>query len=375
VRVVNLIDGGILQLVTPLQPTTRGLATCLLAVMTGSTAFAQTGAVHLDAQLAVYGDNTEFSNPFRTGETLFGAFGTVTLDAALGDRLTLRAGAFGHQRFGSDDAFDEVRPVLALVIGGARSRLVLGTLETLRAADRPGPDRLGPHGLLPPIQRETLVFERPWEAGLQWLVETPRVQQDAWVNWQRVASAGRREVFDAGITSRVRLRQGLTFRGEGHLVHQGGQVRASDPVGDSWATAAGVEAAGSAGVIDRVSVEALALLSRHVPNREDAGPRLTGFGTFLRVAVEERGWRAHAILWRGDDVVKREGDPHYLSVRADGTRYLGLRDYLETGLTRRFALAPRSHLEASVRWHRVEQDYEYSFRVMAVAHLRRKLAG
>jgi hypothetical protein len=121
-------------------------------------------------------------------------------------------------------------------------------------------------------------------------------------------------------------------------------------------------------------VEALALLSRHVPDRGDAAPRMTGLGTFLRVAVEEGGWRAHAILWRGDDVMKLEGDAHYHSLRRDGTRFGGLRDYLETGLTRRFTLAPRSSFEASVRWHRVESDYEYSFRLIAVAQLRRRIA-
>jgi hypothetical protein len=35
-----------------------------------------------------------------------------------------------------------------------------------------------------------------------------------------------------------------------------------------------------------------------------------------------------------------------------------------------FPLAASSWLEASARWHRVENDYEYSFRVLAVAALR-----
>lgn len=350
------------------------MALALLPWICGSApVHAQAGDVHLEAQVTAYADNTEFSNPFRAGETLFGAFGTVAIEASLSDRLALRAGVFGHQRFGSERAFDQARPSLALVIGDRRSRIVFGTLETPQYTDAIGPDRFGPHGLLPPVQRETLGFERPWEAGLQWLVETERVQQDVWIHWQQIARAGRREIFDVGLRSRIGLRRGLALRGEAHVVHQGGQVRAREPVGDSYATALGFEAAGSAGGLDRVSVEALALLSRHVPDRGERAPRMTGFGTFLRVAVEDGGWRAHGILWRADDFVKLEGDRHYHSLRRDGTRYRGLRDYLETGLTRRFPLAPRSSLEASVRWHRVESDYEYSFRVLAVATLRRRI--
>jgi hypothetical protein len=103
-----------------------------------------------------------------------------------------------------------------------------------------------------------------------------------------------------------------------------------------------------------------------VPDRARPEDARTGFGTFLRAAVEEDGWRLHAILWRACDFIKQEGDLHYQSLRRDATRYRGLRDYAEAGLTRTFRLASRSSLEASARWHRVENDYEYSFRVLAV---------
>jgi hypothetical protein len=71
-------------------------------------------------------------------------------------------------------------------------------------------------------------------------------------------------------------------------------------------------------------------------------------------------------VWRGDDFVKDEGDPNYLSVRRDGSRYRGVRDYAETGITRSFAPASGVRLEASARVHRVERHYEYSYRIIAV---------
>ena len=334
---------------------------------------AQVDQLGLDADVTFYGDNTEFSNPFREGETLIGTFAVIVFEARLSERLAVRGGVFGNERLGSDQAFDEVRPVLALVIGGPRQRLILGTLETMRRADGAGPDQTGPHGLLPPVQRETLAFERPWEAGLQWTVDSPRVKQDAWVHWQRLNTREHRELFDVGATSRILVRPNLALRTDVHLVHQGGQLSAIGPVADSFAAAVGIEAAGAAGALDRLSIEGLVLVSRHVPDRARPEDARTGFGTFVRTAVEEGGWRLHAILWRADDFIKREGDPHYQSLRRDGTRYRGLRDYAEAGLTRTFRLASRSSLEASVRWHRVENDYEYSFRVLAVAKLRKRL--
>jgi hypothetical protein len=344
----------------------------LLSVQPGS---AQMPDLVVDTRVTFYGDNTEFSNPFQEGETLLGTFADLVVEAKLSDRLTLMGGVFGNERFGSDEGFDEVRPVLALVIGSPRSRLVLGTLDTVRRIDGAGPDRIGPHDLLPPIQRETLAFERPWEAGLQWTLATARVKQDVWIHWQRVNTRGQREVFDTGLTSRVGLRHALALRGDVHLVHQGGQLSASGPVADSFAAALGIEAGGPAGRIDRVSLEALALASRSVPDRERPRESRTGGAAFVRASVEEAGWRLHGIMWRGDDFTKAEGNPLYQSIRRSGAKYRGLRDYAEAGLTGTFPLAPGSSLEMSARWHRVESDYEYSFRVLAVAKLRVRVSG
>lgn len=324
----------------------------------------------LDGTVTFYGDNTEFANPFRRGETIFGTWAKVFAEARTSERLAIRAGVFGNQRFGSDDGFDEVRPVLALVIGSPRSRLVLGTLETVRRVDGDGPDRTGPHSLLPPLQVETLAFERPWEAGMQWIVDTDRIGQEAWVHWQQLNAHGRREVFDAGFKTRVRMNHALALRGEMLLVHQGGQQPSEDPVADSFAGAFGVEVGGPAGPLERLSLEAFGLASRFEPDREVASDARSGFATFLRVSAEKSRWRGHLIVWRGDDFITREGDPNYQSRRRDFTSYRGLRDYAEAGLTRTFPLAPRSWLEASARWHRVENDYEYSFRILAVANVR-----
>jgi hypothetical protein len=342
------------------------LAGCVLLA---GEARAQEPDYRLDATVTFYGDNTEFFNPFRKGETILGAHALVLGEARTSDRLAIRAGVFGNQRFGSKRGFDDVRPVLALVVGPPASRLVLGTIDTGRRTHGIGPDRSGPHALLPPLQSETLSFDRPWEAGLQWLVNTPRVTQDAWVHWQRVATRDQRERFDTGITTRLRVHRAIRIGGDFHMVHEGGQLSSNGSVADAFAGAIGAEMSGPVGSLDLLSFEAFLLGSRLVPDREVTRTMRSGFGTFLRAAVEQSGWRGHALLWRGDDFITREGDANYQSIRLDSVPYRQLRDYAETGLTRLFPLAKDSWIEASARLHRVESHYEYSFRVYAVAKL------
>lgn len=348
----------------------RVVLLAVTALFVSHGAAAQPVDYSLDASATFFGDNTEFFNPFRTGQTLIGTHALVSGEARTSERLAIRAGVFGLQSFGSDKAFDQVRPVLTLVIGRPQSRLLLGTLETVRRSDGMGPDRTSPHGLLPPMQIETLAFERPWEAGLQWLYHSPRYSHDSWLHWQRINRGNQREVFDVGYTSRLHVSRTIAIRNDVFLVHQGGQLSPKGVVADSVAAAIGVSLGGAVGVLDRVELETNVLASRFVPDRATPRDSRSGFGTFLRVSAERSSWRAHVIIWRGDDFITREGDPLYQSRLANGTGYRLLRDYGEAGVTRLFPLAERSWLEVSLRGHHVEQHYEYSFRVLATARLR-----
>ena len=351
-------------------------------------AFGQQGLT-ARANVMFYGDNTEFRNPFREGETLFGAAARIEARIELNDAVDLSVGVFGNQRFGSDDAFELVRPVLALTVKGRRSRFVFGTLMTPHVGTQRGPDHDGPHGLLPPIQRETLAFERPYEAGLQWTHAGAALRQDAWLQWQRLNTREHRERLDAGIRAEWHLHGPVSIPLQTHIVHEGGQLFAAGPVRDSFVLASGISLSNRAGfpaelnsdALTRgtrdaaavVTLDLLGLWSRYTPDREAARPTRDGGAFFGRASVELRGWRAHLIAWRGDDFVKDEGDPNYMSMRRDGTRYRGVRDYAESGLTRTFALAQGALIETSFRFHRIERHYEYSYRVLGVVHARARL--
>ncbi len=344
----------------------RGLATVfLLAAMPPSIAAAQE-RLTIRSDFLFYGDDTEFHNRFRDGETIFGAAARVTAEAGLNDRVTVAAGGFANQRFGSEDAFEQVRPVLSLTVRGRRSAFILGTLPP-PASDAPaGPDRNGPHGLLPPLQRETLSYDRPYENGLAWTFNGNALKHHFWIEWQRLNTPAHRERFDGGMRTAYRLNDIVTLPLQLHVVHEGGQLYQSGAVADSAAVATGASLSVTIRRHYAATVELFGLGSRDVPDRSRRDLTRDGVAFLGRVSVEHDGWREHVIFWRGRNYIKDEGDPNYMSIDRSGDRYRGTRDYSEAGVTRRFTLARAAVLDASGRLHRVEGKYEYSFRILSV---------
>lgn len=341
-----------------------------LIVLFGARPIASAQTYSAGADLLFYGDNTEFANPFRKGETLLGASGRVFLDVALNDAVKLRGGIFGLGRFGSHEFLEHGEPMIALEISPGPSRFVFGSLDTVALRhDIDGPDHETLHGLLPPLQQETLAFTRGQEMGLQWLVADSTLNHDAWINWQRLNTARHRERFDTGYRAGVRLNSSWQLHGQWHLVHEGGQQFGNGPVSDSQGFAIGLEWSRTV-AHTRVVLEGHAVTTRNVPDRDR--PRLTeaGIGGFARAAVERGPWRSHMIIWRSGDVLKAEGDANYLAARTDGVMFRKVRDYGELGLTRHFRPAPGVHLFAAVRLHRVESSYEYSYRIVGRVRLR-----
>ena len=158
-----------------------------------------------------------------------------------------------------------------------------------------------------------------------------------------------------------------------HVVHEGGQLFNTGPVADSAAGAAGIAFSGRTACAGTISLELFAAGSRTVPDRQRPDQSRTGKAFFGRAAAERDGWRAHIVFWRGQAFIKDEGDPNYQSIRLNGSRYGGTRDYAEAGVARRMKLAPGAVIEVSGRLHRTERHYEYSYRVLSIASLAWKL--
>ena len=87
-------------------------------------------------------------------------------------------------------------------------------------------------------------------------------------------------------------------------------------------------------------LDAYAVATREVPDRERPEDTQNGLGVFARGAVERGGWRTHVIVWRSRDTLKEEGDANYLMLRRDGRFFRKIRDYGELGVTRHFYPLP-----------------------------------
>ncbi len=350
------------------MPYRKATLLILLLLWPAPSAHAQTYTAAAD--FLFYGDNTEFVNPFRKGDTLLGVSGRVFLDVSLNEAVKIRGGFFGSGRFASHDGLDSYEPLIALEVARGPSRFIFGSLDTVQTRhDVAGPDQETLHGLLPPVQRETLTFSRGQEMGLQWLVAAPRLDHDVWINWQRLNTLNHRERFDAGYRARAGLTSRIQLHGQWHIVHEGGQRFDSGAVSDSQAGALGVEWTRAFGR-RRVTLDGHAVATRYGPDRERPALTEAGLGLFARGAVNQGPWRTHLVVWRGRDTIKAEGDGNYLALRTNGTRFPKVRDYAELGLTRIFAPAPGVHLLAAVRLHRVESQYEYSYRIVGRVRLR-----
>lgn len=352
-----------------MRPAGTALMSVAVIGLSAATSSAQ-DRVTAAVDFLFYGDNTEFTNPFRVGDTTFGVAGSAAFTVDFGNHTQLDAGIFGNGRFGAPGGVEQWRPVIAFELHNDTSRFRIGTLEAPRRPEGAGPDRIAPHGLIPAMQSEVLAFRRPWEAGLEWQYSGVLLRHDVWINWQRLNTPARREVFDAGARAEVPVTSVFAVAGQAHVIHQGGQQFNGGAVSDSSMYGAGVVLRPPVPAAGSLALELFALRSVHRPDRERNERTTSGKAFFGRLAYEHDGWRGHLIAWRGLTVLKEGGDPNYLSRRRDGSLYRKVRDYSEAGLTRTFHPAREAELEVSGRLHHIEGHFEYSYRILSRIQMR-----
>ncbi len=321
--------------------------------------------IDLRTRVTLYGDNTEFFTPYRTGETLLGGQVTSWVEAHPSRRTSVRLGAFADHRFGSGDFADSVRPVIAFRHLTTHSLGVIGTLETDRR-----------HGLLDPIMVSTREITSPVEYGLQWRERRRHTRAEVWVNWQRLNTPTQREQFEMGAVIGAAPLSWLTIEGQHLWFHRGGQLHdAGVPVSNNRVTALGARVHDSLPVVGMASLAAYRLWSDgHIDPAYPADRPSRGSGTYLRAAITPRGWaEVFAIHWRGNDFAADAGDPNYGSAGQDPSHYRPDRTYSEVGVQRRTRLRGGVQFDAEARWHRIDDEdsiaffgtpWEFSYRIL-----------
>lgn len=175
----------------------------------------------------LYGDNTEFFEPYRTGETLLGQQGKSWLEASLGKRDFLSVGVFGDFRSETNPQVD-VKPILSFEYHEGGTRLILGTLDVQKE-----------HGFIEPLEVTTLEFTRPLEYGFQWLEKDPHFECDFFLDWHQLNTPAEPEQMDYGGVFKQPLDDRFSLEEQFHGFHDGGQLYYIGDIFNNWVPAAG----------------------------------------------------------------------------------------------------------------------------------------
>jgi hypothetical protein len=322
-----------------------------LAVMPGRAT-----AQHLDWQLraTLYGDNTEFFTPYRTGETILGGQVSTWLGAGASERVTLRIGAFADRRWGSEEFTDSLKPILTARYTTDHGLGVLGTLETVRR-----------HGLLDPLMISTRELTTPVEYGLQWRERRERLDAEAWINWQQLNTPVQREGFEVGAVVTARATRWLTVEAQHLWSHRGGQLYdAGVPVTNNRVTAVGVALDDSVPLVRHARLQAFGIWSEgHLDPEYPSDRPSGGRGLWLRGEVNPwPHWSLFAIHWRGTDFEAAAGDPNYGSVGQAPGFYRAERRYWELGAMRRVGIIDDGvSFDTELRLHRIDNEDSVAF--------------
>lgn len=321
-----------------------------------------------------YVDNTEFFNPYRTGETLLGGQILTYLAAALGPRTELVAGFYGNHRSGDDRFLDPFKPILGFRY---RTDHSLGAIGTLVTEDR--------HGYLEPLEGTLLDILRPVEYGVQWREHRSRGGGEIFLNWQRLNTSTGREIFDYGLLLHADPARWLRLELQGHGLHHGGQLySAGQPVSNNQVVALGGQVQGSLPGVGRSSIAVFQMLSHGDVDSLPAGRPDHGHGTYIRATVTPGNWlELFAIQWWGRDFLSNEGDANYNSQGLSPGFYQPYRKYQEIGLARRTPIESGLTLDTELRFHRIDDrrsiaigtsPWEYSYRVIVRAPFTMRLS-
>lgn len=304
------------------------------------------------SDLNFYGDNTEFTGPYRKGETLLGAYFKTFLEVNTGTKTQFYAGVFGDYRSGGDKFLD-VKPILSFRYHTDTSLGILGALQTV--------DR---HGYLEPLEVTTLDFTRPIEYGVQWIENRPRFHADVYLNWQHLNTSESREIFDYGGVLREEATSFASLEAQVHGLHHGGQLFHVGPVTNNVVWGVGLRLHRDLPLAGASNLAVFSLQSKGKPDPSIDTPTIRGHGTYVRASIAPAGIvEAFFVWWRGTDFVTNEGDHNYGSPGLDGY-YRARRYYQELGLVRRHEIERGIDLDAEVHLQRVDGKIQYSYRLL-----------
>jgi hypothetical protein len=258
--------------------------------------------IHIGIQTDFYADNTEYSNRFRKGETLFGAYSLVYLSYCH-PRFDLSLGGFYKRDYGDEKGVTDALPLFRFRYLHDWFTYTAGFLDSSNN-----------HGLPDAILIEQYPFIYPVEEGMQFKARYGDLVADVWVNWYLRDTTNHREFFAAGFNTTF-CRDIFVLELGGRVSHHGGQIYDTGLVSDSFAGLMSIGCNGRAASTDLgLALTAMGDIDR--PERPSNRNRTEGYGVQGEAFVSPWGWKLYYQIFSGNCFRVEQGDPIYQTEKA-----------------------------------------------------------
>ncbi|MFD2246133.1 hypothetical protein [Pontibacter ruber] len=275
-------------------------------------------ANELRAGLYVLGfsKNNEYFNKIADGYTLFGYHLQPKLIYFPSASIRIEAGALISKDFGNDD-FQDLEPTFTAKVQRENWALLFGTLQ----------GNLN-HGYIEPLYDFERVITDRLENGLQFLLNTNRLEMDAWIDWQKMIYPGDpdREEVAGGASAALNLWRKEGKWGEGDMVqlslplqftaqHKGGQIDASElPLLTVVNAATGIELERQYPfkVLHRLYTKNYIVGFKDFSNEYQLAYK-SGGGIYLNAGIDTKYQDVMLSYWQGDGYISELGGKLYQS--------------------------------------------------------------
>jgi len=319
---------------------------------------AETGKLRLHVENMNYFRNVEYKTVVDEGRTLFGLQFAPEVSYQISPRFLISGGVYAKRDFGGAD-FEQFMPTFQLKYAHDKHSFIFGRLE----------GNMDHRLIEPALDPERIIFDRT-ENGFQYLLTDTFIDLDIWADWQKAIymNSPYREVFDAGITGRLKPINKDLFRMEVPFVvlahHKGGEIDTSGLQAVSQFTLySGLEMTyePAKGSLKAIRGGAFFLNYQDVSNRAETF--IDGLGQYAYVDFRWDRFGVMANYWDSHQFESITGDVLYHSTsRQNPQKYIldyrklwMLRLYYEQKLTENLGLLVRTNTIRDVN----EETFEF----------------
>jgi hypothetical protein len=270
------------------------------------------GQLRVAVQAFLFSKDNEYFNKINEGKTLYGTQLAPRLVYFPSENLRLEAGIFLYKDYGTP-RLRQVRPLFTVKYQNGPHSLLFGNIEGNLH-----------HGYIEPLFDFERVMLNRLEEGMQYRLQTRRLQLDAWVDWQRqqYRFSNFQEEVAGGLTTEFTAYQDsagwrlglvpMQFLG----IHRGGQLDTiNTPLQTLFNFAGGVRVRRK---LDSYFTRAL-YFDGYVTHYTDYSfeevlPYGRGTGLYLNAAVDTRLGNVMVSYWSGNGFVAPQGGRLYQSI-------------------------------------------------------------